>query len=727
MSTLQDRWTYLTNLSDLTPSTSIHGPWKAVPPSGIPAGIDKPAFRAWCADPKTNHVFYMPVIGLVPGARISKNNPVYTRWAFVGDYDGPELIGMSDQEVIDAMHKSLGKKGIMPGWMSRTFSNKVRLVWEFEAPLCGDIPEIMDKAVALFVKESRADKILPGNIDKTSFNSGQPFELGSKWTNLGNPAIPAHMIASFYYKASMATSMAPETSVQIPLEVVMEEIEKQYPGRIPAGKFTLGEKIPLFWINDGNPSEGAWITENGIFSHSDRDYGWKPWGQLLGRSFVQEYEGRSFESVLDNFAYDGNRYWVRSIEGSWDSHPKENIIPRLAKMGFTAKVPKGANLSAAQEAFIMIEDKRRVAGAAPFLFLKEGVVEQDGLRFLNICKTKPMRPEENGETDPAYWPFLHKYITGFLEPDPAYPADPLEYLLSWMKRFWLAALDGKQALGQLLVVAGGIDAGKTLFAMKVLGPMMGGYDDATKFMVENSEFNKFTIHRPVWGIDDAESPGSEMAHKKFTERLKRLVANGQCPYRAMYSDGVTVKWKGRVWLSCNLDTAAREILPNLSASVLDKALLFKANDRPKGFFPPDIEQVLERELPFFLNWLYHVHQIHPATVPLSHRFGVAPFHHHEIMSQVRQMAPEQGLADLIKLWAREYVEANPECGGVWEGTPAALAVSMQSCVNLQRSAPSNPVTMGRYLKALLEANHWRLSWNNTKNQNKYTILLGPEQ
>jgi hypothetical protein len=718
------RWSYLANVRDLYPTTTALGPWLAKSPTTVNRKMPKDAFRKWCGDPSTQHVFYMPVIGLTPGARVSQDNPVHEMWALVGDYDCDSLVPMSEQEILDTMDKRLNGKGIKPTHMSRTFSNKVRLVWEFDAPLPGDVPDVLNKCVEMVVKETKAHAILPG-FDDTSKFPGQAFELGHSWKVLGNPALSSSMIAGIYFKATQAVTMNPDTLVQVPIEVVAAEVERRWPGVWP-GDFTVGSKGPLFWLNDGNPSIGAWVAENGIWSHSDRDHGWHPWSKLLGAQFVKQYEDRQVESVLDNFAYDGNRYWLKISDNVWHDHPKENIAARLKKMGFGEGKAKGKMISALDETLIAIQDMRRVAGAAPFMFIRKDIVEYQGMKYLNICQTKPMQPSGTGEVDHSRWPFLHEYITELLDPDPAYQVEPLHYLLAWMKRFWEAALEGRQILGQLLVVAGGVDAGKTLFAKCVLGPMMGGYDDATKQLVYGEGFNKDLVHRPIWGVDDAEASGSEMGHKKFTERLKRVVANGQCSFRAMYRDGVTVPWRGRIWLSCNLDTAAREILPKLSASILDKSLLFKARSREPGFFPPNVEEILLSELPFFLDWLHNSYEILPEVTPESHRFGVKPYHHHEIVDNVRQMSPEQNLADLIELWAEDYrnaVEGNPE---YWEGTPTALAAEMQNCIRVARIAPTNGRTMGTYLKGLHESRHWRISWNNSKNRNRYRIKLTQE-
>lgn len=714
------RWSYLSNVRDLHPTTAHQGPWLAKSPSTIPAGIPKDKFRKWCGDPSTNHVFYMPVIGLTPGARVSQDNPVHEMWALVGDYDCDSLVPMTEQEILDTMDKRLNGKGIKPTHLSRTFSNKVRLVWEFEAPLPGDVPDVLNKCVEAIVKETKAHAILPG-FDDTSKFPGQTFELGHSWKGLGHPAIPSATIAGLYFKATQSMTMNPDTLVQVPIEVVAAEIERRWPGVWP-GDFTVGSKGPLFWLNDGNPSIGAWVAENGIWSHSDRDHGWHSWSKLLGAHFVKQYEDRQIENVLDNFAYDGNRYWIKTPTGAWHDHPKENMVPRLKKLGFGESKVKGKAITALDETLIAIQDMRRVSGASTFLYWPTGLVEFQGKKYLNTSTRRPLAAAPGPVTDPQKeFPFLWSYLSNFLEDDPTYPTPAFDYLLAWMKRAWESATLGTPQTGHMIVLAGDTNTGKTLFSKHVMGGIMGGSEDASAFVLGQTQFNRELIDSGVWRIDDASPSKNENDHARFTDNLKKLVANGDCIAQAKYRDQVTVSWRGRIVLTCNMDAASQGILPNLGVTTLDKMLLFKVNSRDPGFFPANVEGIIRDELPAFLTWLSQWTAPRQAQASSS-RFGVASYHHHELVSTVRGMSAEQNLADLIELWIEEQRTFDP--GLVeWRGNPTKLQASMKSSSLVGPITPHSAIAMGRHLKKLRENQYWRLSWNNNGNQNEYVLDL----
>ena len=54
-----------------------------------PSFKNKAAYRQWCADAKTDHVFYSTVEGRAPSKRVSNDNPAHTLHGIIADYDAP--------------------------------------------------------------------------------------------------------------------------------------------------------------------------------------------------------------------------------------------------------------------------------------------------------------------------------------------------------------------------------------------------------------------------------------------------------------------------------------------------------------------------------------------------------------------------------------------------------------------------------------------------------------
>lgn len=719
-------FTYIPNLKSQSATFEPTPPWqKTSPGGGIPIGLSKDDFTKWSAHPKTDHVFFSMTEGLTPSMRVGATNPPRRVYGIVGDYDSDRLIQSTDAEVIELIKDVVAKKGVHPNHMSRTFSNKIRLVWIFEKAVPGDPDEMLTEFYDMFASRAGIRAMLPG-FDSTSLSANHFFEQGHSWHDFGRPPISANLVGSCWFRAGGKTHLKVDTEVRVPLEVVMEEIERVYPGRVTS-PLSIGRKLPVFWIDDGRQTEGVEVRENGVVCYSDRvPEGFRTWKQIFGGNFVKDYEEKILGSILDRFAYDGNRYWALSSKGRWQDHPRENINLRLKKAHFSEKVSKGQDISPLEDAVLNIQELRRVDEVAPLLYNPHHIVDHEGTTFLNISRAKALPPLGTGESDPGKcWPLIHEYLTEFLDPDPYLKTDPLMHLLSWMKYFWESALRGSPEAGQMIIVAGGRDAGKTLFGKHILGPMMGGSADATKYVLGISEFNKELPFRGVWRIDDSAPPDSEAGHSKYSDKMKSLVANMECPFRAMYRDNVTVPWHGRIYLTCNLNAEARGILPKLSDTMLDKVMLFKAKDREPGFFPPrlELESQIAAELPFFLEWLHNDFVIPDEVRSPSKRFGITPYHHGSIVDIVRQQSPEQNLADLIDIWVESYRELNKD-ESTWEGNPTQLMHELEKLGHSRMSMPANVKQLSIMLGKLHENHHWRILKHKTKARaNKYVIDL----
>ena len=148
---------YIKNLRD----TKCH---KTSDPSTLkkkkPKFQTKADFRAWCADAKTDHVFYSLVEGSAPSKRISTDNPPNLIHGIVADYDAPV-----NWPEVDAI---IGAKCAAhpPTWRSETQSGYIRLVWEFEKALPIS-PEMFDTFIKCLKNIIKLARVFAG-FDSTS-------------------------------------------------------------------------------------------------------------------------------------------------------------------------------------------------------------------------------------------------------------------------------------------------------------------------------------------------------------------------------------------------------------------------------------------------------------------------------------------------------------------------------------------------------------------------------
>ena len=80
------KYRYLTNLKS---KKAIGADDISTKSKDKPKFKSKAKFREWCADIKTDHVFYSMCSGDNPALRISNDNPINSVSGVVADYDAP--------------------------------------------------------------------------------------------------------------------------------------------------------------------------------------------------------------------------------------------------------------------------------------------------------------------------------------------------------------------------------------------------------------------------------------------------------------------------------------------------------------------------------------------------------------------------------------------------------------------------------------------------------------
>lgn len=724
-------WTYLKNHEAKASTRTTTPPWQMVSPSGIPTGIDKTAFRKWCAEPTTDHVFFSTVEADNYNVRPSAGNDPLLVHGFVGDYDSDLLVSMTDQEVLDEIKKRTGGKGIMPNHMSRTFSNKIRLVWEFESPVPGDIPAALAKTIDLFVKDSKANQMLDEGLDKCSWDMTQFYEMGRGWVDLGNPVVPATKLQTLYFKAAASTVTKAETLTAIPMEDLEVEIDKQYPGALAGVKLGSGVRVPLFWIGDNNPTLDGQVGENGIWSYStNREFGLKTWGSLLGKAFVKNYEEKQINDVVTNYYFDGRHYWRKLPNAEWHHHAKEDAIMHIENLGFSSK-PDKSGRSPVKQMLVHMQDYRRIDGVAPFLFDKRELVSQQiSKRYLNTNTRFPMEPA-GLDGDLSRWPWLQYFLFGFFDKDPNVSTDPHDHFMAWLKRLWASARAGRMEQGHAILIAGDADEGKSLFSMFILRAIMGGGSDAGSYLISGGGFNQELGEVAIWNVDDQAAASDFSDHQRFSAMIKKTTANPEIKYHPKYANSITLRWAGRVVITCNKDTNSLDILPTLDASIKDKLMLFKLANR-KPDFPPsaELESRILTELPHFLDWLEQWAPPDSVIKGARNRFGVVEYHHSEILREVRQKAQDECFKTLLVRWFKQRVIIDPELQE-WRGQPSDLFMDMtntaEDSMRILIQNKYSPEKIGKMLRMLKQAEDpIVVKYMNGRNRNRYVLRPSEE-
>jgi hypothetical protein len=469
---------------------------------------DKQKFRKWCADSSTDHCFYNQVEGLIPATRVTKENPPVFLHGFTADYDAEQ----TKEEVKTFTAKNAAH---MPRWISTTFSGGVRLTWEFEEPVAVDQPEL----AAAFMKELRreldVDKCAIA-FDDGSLKLGKYFEAGRNWEDLGGKPISSKVLSAVFFRAANKAKIQGDSI--IPIEDVAAEIESRWPGR---ADITVGARVPLFWVEPFEDRVGAQVGDYGMICYSTRaGKSFLSWSDIFGPEFIKNYQAERIGNAVDGLYFDGRFYW-QQVDGIWRKRNVEETIRRLKAQGICPRPIKGSGFASEADLVILAAQQRNeVKAAAPIVHDSRRIVVINGEKYLNISAIKIMQPAEHGE--PANFPWLHEFLLKCW--DEKHP-EQQDSFLGWFQHFYVPCLEGRPQQGQAIIIAGEPSRGKTFLNYHILGRAMGGFSDATDFLMGGSNFNKADSEVALWAIDDTRGGASWENRAAFTGALKKHVAN----------------------------------------------------------------------------------------------------------------------------------------------------------------------------------------------------------
>lgn len=657
---------YSENLTDRSMKSGVL-PWHFQPTEKLTAQLrgDKTERQHWYRNPATRHYFYSVFEGANPNQRVSKDNPPRLMHGFAVDYD-LRIPAERVKESIDAMK-------IKPTWTERSLGGNVRLVWLFNAPLP---VETYDFAVFLLqraIKWLNLD-LLPG-LDTPAFTD--PARLlcnGCDWqVSLGGP-VNEKQLQAFFVECGREFRFTPAEANIIPLDIIEKAIKERFPAFVWPVEFAADTQGPSFWIPESATPLSAIVKPDGMFTFSA--HAAKPfysWSEILGPEFVKQFSTESIANATKEIYWDGKRFWrkISGIYTSLDNPELQNYFKVQCRLS-----PKAGKdgLSLIDLAMDHIYNNNRVAGAAPFLFRSPGVVEFMGSKVLNTYRNNVMKPADELTSWGAEgkFPWLSQLLDALFEPQ-----EQLKYFLAWFRGFYLSGLDSKPVPGQCVFMVGGVGTGKTLTNRAVVGRALGGFADASKFLVGEKSFNSMLFNFPLWCVDDETVSESSQAQVIFAAAIKKFVANQEFEHSKKFEVDVMTEWMGRMLVTLNSDYISSRSLSTLDNSVLDKINVFRCAEISKIQFPerPVIAATIENELPFLLRWML---EWNPETDGIKkHRFGYASFQEKSLLRQAEQSGRAAPFKELLIEVLSGYFQANPEAKE-WKGTLTQLVRTIHS-------------------------------------------------
>ena len=639
----------------VTQDIDLLKPWEFVPE--VPRFKTKRLYKQWLAQDTTEHCLYCGFTGLIPSLRLHKDaNPVHSVHALIADYDSD--IAESDLEGMLARAAEAA-----PNWVHRTPSGGARLVWMLDRPVLIASSAVLMRMLRTAAKSLDMRGLLPGfDFDLAFLNPTIYYDVGKDWMEVeGAPRLKASVVEGWILKSSENVKWQGDA---IPLDAIENELRRRFPDRWNS-PFVEGARGVRFWDPMADNPSAAIVRPTGMQCFTGPS-GFVSWAKIFGSHFVDQFTTSRLSEVIDGVWYDGKSYWYQSADGKWEARAEREMSRWLkVEQGLAAEKEKNATFSEVEQALHTVDQHRRVVGAAPFVYLPAGMIEFMGKRVLNTARVHPLRPAASINDWGDRFPWISQFLEKFFDND-----DQLIFFLSWLRRFYVSALDGTPRQGQALFVAGEPGQGKTLLSNRIVSGLMGGHQDASQFLLGASSFNKELFHHGLWTVDDATPGDSAADHKKFSSLLKKVTANTTFEYHAKFQDSVMVEWTGRVVITGNLDAESLRILPDLDTSILDKIMLFRAATIDKEF--PErhvLQETITKELPYLAAYLLEF-EIPDECASMQARYGVQSYHHPELSLAAGESTDAAVLDEVLDAFILER-QRNGE-DDAWNGTATAL-------------------------------------------------------
>jgi len=329
-----------------------------------------------------------------------------------------------------------------------------------------------------------------------------------------------------------------------------------------------------------------------------------------------------------------SRFWYVNGQQQWGSHDLEGVKRRLREDGLRAKVQEGERLSPLERRVLEIQEDNQVAYVGPLAGHWSGLHDYNGNRILVTSSPRLIEPK------PGEWPLLARVFEGlFVIED----ADQRNHFHGWMKIAEAALRSRKRQPGQVLVLAGPRECGKSLLQALITEILGGRSAKPYQYMAGVTPFNSDLFAGEHLMMEDDQPLTSLSARRDFGSKIKDFTVNQDQRLHAKGRDALILRPFWRVSVSLNDESENLMALPPMDESIMDKISLFLCGKAEMPMPSTTSEErdafgaALRAELPAYVAWL---HQWQIPEELRTNRFGVTHWHHPRIVDEINGLAPE---------------------------------------------------------------------------------------
>ena len=341
----------------------------------------------------------------------------------------------------------------------------------------------------------------------------------------------------------------------------------------------------------------------------------------------------------------------------------EMFKKHLRGWGFAGRAAPDENLAPADRVMLNVQTIRDVDYSGPLAGYDAGITTCNGHRAL--VTRPPRRILANEGAHPMICQVLEEmFCLGEL--------DQRDHFYGWLKLAEKSVRQSSPMPGQAIVLAGPRNAGKN-FLQDIITTILGGrVARPYQWIIGRTNFNADLFEAEHLMIAD-EVPFQDLASRRvFGSKIKDIAVNSIQTCHGKFANAVHLMPCWRLTISLNDEDENLMMLPPLDTSLKDKIMLFKVQraNMPMPCNSPEERKAfwegIVKELPGFVHFLQNWEI--PEEIKDS-RFGIAAFHHPDLVKVVEDNAPEKRLLELM--------EATVLVGGDFEGTLSELEARLR--------------------------------------------------
>jgi hypothetical protein len=297
------------------------------------------------------------------------------------------------------------------------------------------------------------------------------------------------------------------------------------------------------------------------------------------------------------------------------------------------------------------------------------------------------------------------------------PDDQALFFCHWLRIALESMRHGDFRPGQVVVLAGPSQSGKSLLQSIVTEVLGGRSANPFRYMMTESQFNYDLAGAEHWQIEDPPSSTDIRTRRLFGAKLKECTVNRDFSIHQKGKDALLLPVFRRVTISVNDEPENLAVIPPLDASIVDKLFLFRCSLVDVGEDRKTIWDTVLAEVPS-IRW--HLLRNLPALPKelKDARFGVRAWQHPFLLSELSDLSAESRLLGLIDQIIFEDGEFE-----IWTGKALQLEQVLRKSAfgfdveKLLRYSSA----CGVYLSRLAKSNPERISRHATKGRVSWTL------